>query len=250
MPALERTPPYMQVVAALRAKIDSGELRPGDLLPSDREIAADWNISRATAQKAIAVLAAEGIVDSKVGIGTHVSPPAGRRNFVGRDRAAAVRRTGRIYNQGEYARITSAGLVPAPAEVAEVLGIAEGSPAIRRVRVTYAPDDRPMSASTSWYDGALAETAPKLLETERIIEGSWAYLEEKTGRRAVYGQDRITVRLATEEDADLLDLEVPAAVKVARTILRDDDSVTVEFGISVSGGYRESIYEYDVPSAQ
>jgi len=250
MPAVEGTPPYMQVVAALRAKIDSGELNPGDLLPSDREIAASWNISRATAQKAIAVLAAEGVVDSKVGIGTHVSQPAGRRNFVGHDRAASVRRTGRIYNQGEYARIVSAELVPAPAEVAEVLGIDKGALVIRRIRVTYSPDDQPMSASTSWFDGALAETAPKLLETERIIAGSWAYLEEQTGRTVVYGQDRITVRLATEEDAQVLNLAMPAAVKVAKTILRDGDSAAVEFGVSVSGGDSESIYEYDVSPAR
>src|SRR2546422_5791500 len=106
MPAVDRTPPpYMQVVAALRAQIDSGSLSPGDLLPSDRELAAEWKISRATAQKALAALRAEGIVEAQVGVGTRVLPQSTRRHFGGHDRAATARRTGRIYNKGEYARI-------------------------------------------------------------------------------------------------------------------------------------------------
>jgi DNA-binding GntR family transcriptional regulator len=246
MPAIDRTPPpYMQVVADLRAKIESGELRPGELLPSDRDLAAEWKISRATAQKALAALRAEGIVEAQVGVGTRVSAHNERRHFSGLDRAVSTRRTGRIYNQGEYARIVSAGIVAAPDYVAEVLGIEPGAPAIQRVRVTYGPDDKPTSASTSWFDGALADRAPKLLETERIIEGTWGYIESQTGRNAVAGQDRIRARMATKKDAELLSLTLPAAVKVTRTILRDADRVALELGISITED-RESIYDYDV----
>ncbi|MFD6381335.1 GntR family transcriptional regulator, partial [Streptomyces albidoflavus] len=51
MSSLERTPPYLQVVGTLKSKIVSGELAHGDVLPSVRELAAEYGISTATAQK-------------------------------------------------------------------------------------------------------------------------------------------------------------------------------------------------------
>ncbi|WP_197356086.1 GntR family transcriptional regulator [Streptomyces clavuligerus] len=247
MPKIERPlPPYMQVIAHIRDQIDSGELRAGDLIPSDRNIAQEWGISRATAQKVITALKAQDLVEAVQGSGTRVRAAADHLHRSGRDRAASVRRTGRIYTAGEYARIVSAELAPAPADVAEVLSVQEGAAVIRRIRITYNAENQPISASTSWYDGNLAAAAPKLLKTERIKEGSWAYLEEQTGMTAVYGQDRISARMATEQDAQLLGIELPAAIKEARTILRDANSVAVEYGVSINGNGRESIYDYDV----
>jgi DNA-binding GntR family transcriptional regulator len=247
MPKIERTlPPYMQVIVHVRSQIESGELQPGELIPSDRQMAAAWGISRATAQKVISGLQAEGLVETVNGVGTRVLGAAGALHRSGRDRANAFRRTGRIYTKGEYARIVISELVESPEDVAQVLRIEPGAPAVKRVRVTYNSDDQAVSTSTSWYDGALAEAAPRLLETARFPEGSWAYLEAQTGLSAVHGQDRIGTRLATQEEADLLGLEMPAAVKVSRTILRADDGSAVEYGVSVSGPGRESVYDYDV----
>lgn len=247
MPKIERTlPPYMQVVVHIRGQIEEGELAPGDVIASDRQLATEWGISRATAQKVLAALRAEGLVETVASVGTRVLGAPGEIHQSGRDRASAVRRTGKIYSRGEYARITSSDLTPAPEDVAKVLGISPGDAAIKRVRVTYGRTDVALSMSTSWYEGSLAEAAPKLLVAERIPEGSWSYLEAQTGMSACHGQDRIGARLATEEEAELLSLEMPAAVKVARTILRSEDGTAVEYGVSVSAPDRESVYDYDV----
>ncbi|HWU07521.1 MAG TPA: GntR family transcriptional regulator [Streptomyces sp.] len=247
MPAIERSlPPYMQVIAHIRAQIEAGELRPGDMVPSDRDLAKEWGISRVTAQKVLTALKAEGLAESVPGVGTRVCENAPKMHHTGRDRASAVRRTGKIYTPGEYARIVSAELVPAPADVATALSIEAGAPAIKRVRVTYNKEDQPVSASTSWYDGELAEAAPRLLEAERIPEGSWTYLEKRTGRHAVYGCDSLDTRLATEEDAALLGLTLPAALKESTTTLKDGENVVVEFGISISQSGRRSVYEYEL----
>lgn len=245
MPKVERAiPPYMQVVTHIRGQITGGELSPGDSLPPDRALAEEWGVSRATVQKALTVLKTEGLVEAVQGSGTCVRRSAPLHHN-GYDRAAAVRRTGRIYGEGEYAKITSASLEPAPAEVAEALGLAEGAPAIRRIRITYSASDIALSMSTSWLDGALAATAPALLQTDRIREGTWRYVEDRTGHSVTAGQDRVSTRLATEEEAELLSLTLPAAVKITRTILRDGDGVTLEYGVSITEG-RESIYDYAV----
>lgn len=75
MPAQEQhaEPPYRAIAAQLRTRIEKGELRPGDRLPSVRQIARRWGVAVATATKVTAVLRAEGLVESRVGSGTVVS---------------------------------------------------------------------------------------------------------------------------------------------------------------------------------
>jgi GntR family transcriptional regulator len=242
MSSIERQHPYQQVAARIKAEIEAGELQPGDRVPSDTEIAAKYEVSRATAQKVLTTLRGEGVIEAAA----RGNVVARSRHLSGRDRAAAVRNTGAIYTTGEYARIVSAELTEAPPAVAAVLDIEVGAPVIRRLRVTFGPDDKPRSASISWYDGAFADTAPLLLVPERIKAGSWAYLEQQTGLQAARGQDMISARLATQEDADLLGITLPAAVKVSRTVLKTADGVVVEYGVSIAGEDRESTYDYDV----
>ncbi|MGW1738154.1 TetR/AcrR family transcriptional regulator C-terminal domain-containing protein [Nocardia sp. NPDC001965] len=69
-------PPYRAIAAAIRARIASGDLRPGDRVPSIRQIAQRWGVAVATATKVTAVLRAEGLVESRVGSGTVVSASA------------------------------------------------------------------------------------------------------------------------------------------------------------------------------
>lgn len=68
------TPLYRQVYANLRAEIESGEFGPGDVLPSERTLAAEYGINRETVRKAIQLLAIEGMVRSYQGSGTLVFP--------------------------------------------------------------------------------------------------------------------------------------------------------------------------------
>ncbi|MFI5658836.1 GntR family transcriptional regulator [Streptomyces sp. NPDC051684] len=79
-PTPKPEPPYRVIAAEIRARIDSGELRPGDRVPSIRAIAQRWGVAIATATKVTAHLRAEGIVEAQVGSGTVVSTPAGRRS--------------------------------------------------------------------------------------------------------------------------------------------------------------------------
>lgn len=65
------------IAAQLRAQITAGELRPGDRLPSTRQIARDRGVAIATATRVLATLREEGLVRAVPGVGTVVaSPPA------------------------------------------------------------------------------------------------------------------------------------------------------------------------------
>lgn len=65
-------PPYARVVADIRTHIDAGELRPGERVPSTREITREWGVAMATATKALATLRQEGLVEAVHGVGTVV----------------------------------------------------------------------------------------------------------------------------------------------------------------------------------
>jgi DNA-binding GntR family transcriptional regulator len=61
----EAQPPYLLVSADLREKITSGELLPGEQLPSLDRLAAEYGVSRATAQRAVKVLTEAGLVETR-----------------------------------------------------------------------------------------------------------------------------------------------------------------------------------------
>jgi len=86
-------PPYRRIVAELRSRILTGELRPGDRMPSIRQIAQRWGVAVATATRVMATLRDDGLVETTVGSGTVVSararPVASRRPVAGPRQAVA-----------------------------------------------------------------------------------------------------------------------------------------------------------------
>jgi AcrR family transcriptional regulator len=94
-------PPYLRIVDEVRQRIASGELRPGDRVPSARRITQDWGVAIATATKALATLQQEGLTTVRPGVGTVVAgaapaptprQPVGARRAEGHDRAAELTR--------------------------------------------------------------------------------------------------------------------------------------------------------------
>jgi GntR family transcriptional regulator len=69
-------PSYLQLADSLRADVADGQYSVGDRLPAVRDLATKFNVSNATANRAINVLQQEGVVVSRPGIGTVVRDPA------------------------------------------------------------------------------------------------------------------------------------------------------------------------------
>jgi GntR family transcriptional regulator len=66
-------PPYRQIAAILRERIQSGELAPGAAVPSVRTIQQEYGVAQTTARKAIRVLVDEGLAEIVTGWGTFVA---------------------------------------------------------------------------------------------------------------------------------------------------------------------------------
>src|SRR5262250_3127627 len=68
-------PAYQRIQGAIRQRIDAGELKPGDAVTSERELAKIHKVSLMTARHALAGLEREGIVERRRGAGTFVAAP-------------------------------------------------------------------------------------------------------------------------------------------------------------------------------
>jgi len=84
------TPLYAQIAGRLRVAIASGELAPGDGLPSVRQLAGRLRINPATVVQAYRELEVEGLVSTRQGAGTFVQNVAPDRKH--RDRQQEARR--------------------------------------------------------------------------------------------------------------------------------------------------------------
>src|SRR5690242_6839329 len=80
---MSRTDTVTQLADALEQAILSGELKPGDLLPSEREISSQRGVSRSVVREALGRLASLGLVRSVHGSGTRVEAPSSRPVTVG-----------------------------------------------------------------------------------------------------------------------------------------------------------------------
>ncbi|MCX5374943.1 GntR family transcriptional regulator [Streptomyces sp. NBC_00091] len=99
--------PYVRIAAELRGRIERGELRPGDRVPSTRAITQRWGVAMATASKVLAALGQEGLVRAVPGVGTVVAA---------RPAAGQGRRTGAEDDAQQRARIVRAAVEIADAE--------------------------------------------------------------------------------------------------------------------------------------
>jgi GntR family transcriptional regulator len=87
------TPLYAQIATRLRLAVAAGELRPGDALPSVRQLAARLRVNPATVVQAYRDLEIEGFVEMRQGAGTFVRDvqPDKRASERARQAAALVR---------------------------------------------------------------------------------------------------------------------------------------------------------------
>ncbi|KAB1983482.1 GntR family transcriptional regulator [Streptomyces triticiradicis] len=227
---------YEEIAESLRTRIAAGEFAPGATIPSGRDLAEQWDVSRATAIKAVDVLRNDGVVVAKQGTGfvvteTPVARPAGAR------RAGSARILGGM----PFLRVGTPDWAEPPARVAVALGIAPGVLALRRIRVLQLPDGTPNSCVEAWFPPEIAEAAPRLADTAPIAEGTTRYVRRQTGRFPVEGVDITTVRLATDKEAERLNIATATPVAVLLHTARDEEGrpLVCEEGVTPSSLFEQ-----------
>jgi GntR family transcriptional regulator len=200
----------------------SGDLR--GRLPTTHELMEAYGVGSPTVQRAVQVLKDERFAEGRRGSGVFAV------DRVAIDSAAYV-----PAEHGYAYRLLGVSEVATPAEVREAFGISDENTMLLRHRLMTLHDS-PVELSWSYYPTQVAAGTP-LAEPRRIKGGASALLA-RLGRAPTRYEERITARLPTTAELELLGL--PDTVPVLRQfrVLFTADGQPVEATVMVKGGHR------------
>jgi len=211
--------PRQQMADALRADIVGGRYSPGEQLPSQRQLAAEYGVAQNTAGEAVRLLQLEGLLDNPVKSRPRVRA---RRTLLrlGAERYSNHLRetTGlspfraEVAKQGKTARVdcTSITKVDIPADVAERLGASPETKVVRRENWYYS-DDEPVQMGVTYIPWETVEGSP-LADSAKLGQGSlYARLEER-GHRITSIREEISSRMPSPEEVESLHIPIGTPV--------------------------------------
>lgn len=204
------SPLYQQIKALITQSLQSGEWKPGELIPSEVELANRYKVSQGTVRKAIDELAAENLVVRRQGKGTFVATHHEAR--------AEFRFLRLMPDVGEahpaHSKIIETRRLRVPAEIARLLDVKSGDPVIFIKRVQ-SFDGVPTILEEIWLPGSLFKglTAERLSEYKGPMYGLFEtefgtrMIRAAEKIRAVTAQDEVAALLAVEPGTPLLNVE-------------------------------------------
>jgi GntR family transcriptional regulator len=211
-------PRYYEIEQALRARI--AKLSPGDPVPSDTELCAEFGVSRMTARNAMARLVQEGIVLRIPGRGTYVAEqPVHRQAGSLISFSDEMRRRGRRPSSKLLSRGTRAGT---PEETA-ALGLPAGAEVAQLVRLRIA-DAEPIAVESSVFAPALAP----VLAAADLEGGSLFDTLVGAGHVPTAGRASLVAEPATAADARELGVTRGGPLLVERRLIFDQSGRPLE----------------------
>ncbi len=227
-------PLYIQLKDSLVADIRSGRYTAHQRLPSERELADRFQVSRMTARQALLQLARDGVIYTRVGKGTFVAEPK-----IDQQLRALTGFTQDVRARGGRpgSRVLEARAIPAMPEVAAALRVAPGAEVIRLARLRLA-DGLPLAIETAYLPFSLC---PNLLQHDFSTASLYHVLEDEYAMTLVGAQQTIEAALAEPRELELLELTPPAAVLRIQRLTFTSDGVPVEF---VQSAYRGDRYRF------
>lgn len=225
-------PLYLQLKRWIEDAVHAGVIKPGDALPSERDLAQKVDVSRVTVRKAVQHLVRDGVLVQRHGSGTFVAPQTHRveqslsqLTSFAEDMARRGMAVKSIWlDRGLYD--------PSPEEtVALGLGSGERVARVARLRIS---DGMPLAIERAALSAAI------LPDPDRIGASLYAHLE-KSGNRPVRAIQRIRAASLGTDDARLLELPAGAAVLHIERISYLASGRVIEFTRSI---YRGDTYDF------
>jgi len=218
-----------RVSAAIREQIQAGELQRGTRLVGETELARQLGISRPTLREATRMLAQEGLIEIKHGVGTFVAEhlPHVRGSLdVMRSMSALIRAVG-----GEpRVRELKIEVAAASDAIAEVLGLSPRAPIaeISRVRLI---DDRPLALGYEYIPLFDAEREYALVEA--FDGGSiYEFMAKGLRRQLVRSEMAVTAVAAGKAQAERLELKPRAPLLLMREVHYDESGQRVLYSVN------------------
>lgn len=225
-------PLYLQLKRWIEDAIHQGAIKPGDALPSERDLASKVDVSRVTVRKAVQYLVRDGVLVQRHGSGTFVAPQPhrveqslGQLTSFAEDMARRGLPVRSVFlDRGVYD--------PSPEETM-ALGLSPGERVARIARLRIS-GDTPLAIERASISAAV------LPDPALVVDSLYAQLE-RTGNRPVRAIQRIRAANLGEADARLLEISAGAASLHIERIAYLGSGRVVEFTRSV---YRGDTYDF------
>jgi GntR family transcriptional regulator len=227
-----RAPKYQRIAAALRSDIRSGIYKPGHRLPAETALMEHFAVSLPTLRQAIGLLRAEGLVESRHGIGTFVREDR-RLQRRSRHRYGAARGRPGLLTAHLRHDITFAGRGAVPDRIAEAMDVEPGTEVVIRRRNLHDRETGRLEEIGASYL-PLSVAAGTFLEEPTVVPKSlFLCVEDLTGRTYTSALDQWIARLATAEEAGAFDLPAGAPVLHVVHAARDEGGEVLEVSESI-----------------
>jgi len=230
-------PLYFQIQCALVEKIQSGELREGDLLTSEWQLARDYHVSRVTAREALHGLKTSGYASSLRGRGTFVAKPKPEKPLTQlRGFTEEIAERGMV----PASRLLEQRIIDAQVELAESLGVQVGTPVmiLRRLRLA---DGVPMAVEKTYIS---LSHFPGIEQINFGEQSLYQTLREQFSVHIAWAAETIEILPATREESKLLKIPAKTGVlSISRNTI-SEDRVPIEITVSRyrADRYRAQIY--------
>ena len=221
---LERNSPvplYYQLAQSIEHAINTGALAPGDRLENELSLTSRLGLSRPTARQAIQELVKKGLLVRKRGVGTQVVRSQFRRTEALSSLNDDIAKAGKV----PTTRLLEYSIGALNQDIRDAIDAAGVSDTefikIRRLRLA---DDVPLAILTNYLPARY-----EITELDMQSKSLYACLRA-LGVNLKIAHQQISARLTSEEEAELLDEETPAACLAVDRLAYDDVGQFVEFG--------------------
>jgi GntR family transcriptional regulator len=205
-----QTPAYKRIQNVIRKQIESAQLKPGDSVASERELARTHDVSLMTARHALAGLEHEGLVERRRGAGTFVAAPKIQFNKL-------MSYTEHMSSRGltPRSRVLVARIVDQDPEIAARLGLPPNSALVKieRLRLT---GDEPFALEACYLP---AKDFSELVDASLGRNSLFATLEHDYGVQLAYADEEVNATAAESKIADLLGIPHGASVLRIRQVI-------------------------------
>ena len=220
---LERNSPvplYYQLAQSIEHAINTGALAPGDRLENELSLTSRLGLSRPTARQAIQELVKKGLLVRKRGVGTQVVRSQFRRD----ERLSSLNEDLAKAGRTPTTKVLEYSLGELDSDIRDAIdGAAVTDVAFLKIRRLRLADDVPLAILTNYL--------PNRFEITQLISRAGLYACLRSlGVNLKIAHQQISARLMTDEEAEWLDEETPAACLTVDRIAYDDVGQFVEFG--------------------
>ncbi|MFN2744987.1 MULTISPECIES: GntR family transcriptional regulator [unclassified Bacillus (in: firmicutes)] len=223
-------PIYYQIETEIKKMVETKDLKPGDLIPSEREFAEKYEVSRMTVRQAVNNLVNEGILVRKRGKGTFIAKPKIEQPLKG---LTSFSEDMKSRGMTPGTNMLGFGIIACDQRTAHKLEIAEGSPVyeVKRIRLA---DEIPMAYEISYLPADLIKGL-----TEDIMSASlYDYVENTLSLTIDRAAQTLEPSIATQAESEPLDIDVGAPVLLIERCSYLEDGRPFEMVKSVYRGDR------------